>query len=130
LIVADASALIDLLLESEVRTRLEQRLLSGEESLHTPHVVDLEVAHTLRRLVLTCVLSSERAEVALADMADLQLNRYPHVELVPRVWELRDTLTAYDAAYVALAEALEATLVTRDARLARSSGHQARVELL
>jgi predicted nucleic acid-binding protein len=130
LIVADASALIDLLLESEVRTRLEQRLLSGEESLHTPHVVDLEVAHTLRRLVLTGVLSSERAEVALADMADLQLNRYPHVELVPRVWELRDTLTAYDAAYVALAEALEATLVTRDARLARSSGHQARVELL
>ena len=130
MIVADASALIDLLLESEVRTRLEQRLLSGEESLHTPHVVDLEVAHTLRRLVLTGVLSSERAEVALADMADLQLNRYPHVELVPRVWELRDTLTAYDAAYVALAEALEATLVTRDARLARSSGHQARVELL
>jgi predicted nucleic acid-binding protein len=130
LIVADASALIDLLLESEVRTKLEQRLLSGEESLHTPHVVDLEVAHTLRRLVLTGVLSSERAEVALADMADLQLNRYPHVELVPRVWELRDTLTAYDAAYVALAEALEATLVTRDARLARSSGHQARVELL
>ena len=130
MIVADASALIDLLLESEVRTRLEQRLLSGEESLHTPHVVDLEVAHTLRRLVLTGVLSSERAEVALADMADLQLNRYPHVELVPRVWELRDTLTAYDAAYVALAEALEATLVTRDARLARSSGHQARIELL
>jgi len=130
LIVADASALIDLLLESEVRTRLEQRLLSREESLHTPHVVDLEVANTLRRLVLTGVLSSERAEVALADMADLQLNRYPHVELVPRVWELRDTLTAYDAAYVALAEALEATLVTRDARLARSSGHQARIELL
>ena len=130
MIVADASALIDLLLESEVRTKLEQRLLSGEESLHTPHVVDLEVAHTLRRLVLTGVLSSERAEVALADMADLQLNRYPHVELVPRVWELRDTLTAYDAAYVALAEALEATLVTRDARLARSSGHQARIELL
>ena len=130
MIVADASALIDLLLESEVRTRLEQRLLSGEESLHTPHVVDLEVAHTLRRLVLTGVLSSERAEVALADMANLQLNRYPHVELVPRVWELRDTLTAYDAAYVALAEALEATLVTRDARLARSSGHQARIELL
>ena len=130
MIVADASALIDLLLESEVRTRLEQRLLSGEESLHTPHVVDLEVAHTLRRLVLTGVLSSERAEVALADMADLQLNRYPHVELVPRVWELRDTLTAYDAAYVALAEALEATLVTRDARLARSSGHRAKIELL
>ena len=130
MIVADASALIDLLLESEVRTKLEQRLLSGEESLHTPHVVDLEVAHTLRRLVLTGVLSSERAEVALADMADLQLNRYPHVELVPRVWELRDTLTAYDAAYVALAEALEATLVTRDARLARSSGHQARIELI
>ena len=130
MIVADASALIDLLLESEVRTRLEQRLLSREESLHTPHVVDLEVANTLRRLVLTGVLSSERAEVALADMADLQLNRYPHVELVPRVWELRDTLTAYDAAYVALAEALEATLVTRDARLARSSGHQARIELL
>ena len=63
-------------------------------------------------------------------MANLQLNRYPHVELVPRVWELRDTLTAYDAAYVALAEALEATLVTRDARLARSSGHRARIELL
>ncbi len=130
MIVADASALIDLLLESEVRTRLEERLLSGEESLHTPHVVDLEVAHTLRRLVLTGVLSSERAEVALADMANLRLNRYPHVELVPRVWELRDNLTAYDAAYVALAEALDATLVTRDARLARSAGHRARIELI
>ncbi len=130
MIVVDASALIDLLLESEARNRLEQRLLSGEESLHAPHVVDLEVAHTLRRLVLTRVLHSERAEVALADMANLRLDRYPHMELVPRVWELRNTVTAYDGAYVALAEALEATLVTRDARLARSSGHRARIELL
>jgi predicted nucleic acid-binding protein len=130
LIVVDASALIDLLLESEARNRLEQRLLSGEESLHAPHMVDLEVTHTLRRLVLTRVLPSVRAEVALTDMANLRIDRYPHVELVPRIWELRDTLTAYDGAYVALAEALEAPLVTRDARLARSSGHRARIEMI
>ena len=130
MIVVDASALVDLLIESDVRNGLEQRLLLGEEGLHAPHVVDLEVTHALRRLTLTGVLSPDRAEEALVDMYDLRLDRYPHTELVPRIWELRDSLTAYDAAYVALAEALEAPLVTRDARLARTRGHRARIELV
>ena len=73
---------------------------------------------------------SSRAAKALADLADLSLYRYPHIRLLSRVWDLRHNLTAYDASYVALAEALDATLLTRDARLARSVGHEARIELV
>ena len=130
MIVVDASVLVDLLRRSEDRVAIENRLLRGDENLHAPHLVDLEITHALRRFVLIGDMPPARAEEALEDLADIRIDRYPHSVLLPRIWELRDSLTAYDAAYVALAEALEAPLVTRDARLARTRGHRARIELV
>lgn len=130
MIVVDASVLVDLLRRFEDRGAIENRLLRGDENLHAPHLVDLEITHALRRFVLIGDMPPARAEEALEDLADIRIDRYPHSVLLPRIWELRDSLTAYDAAYVALAEALEAPLVTRDARLARTRGHRARIELV
>ena len=130
MIVVDASVLVDLLRGSDDRDAIEHRLLAGSESLHAPHLVDLEILQALRRFVLFGEMSRDRAEEVLVDLYDLRLDRYPHTELVSRIWELRDSLTAYDAAYVALAEALDAPLVTRDTRLARTCGHRARIELI
>lgn len=126
----DASVLVDLLCRSRDGDAIEHKLLAGGDSLHAPHLVDLEIVHALRRFVRIGNMSPDRAEEALVDLYDLRLDRYPHTELVSRIWELRDSLTAYDAAYVALAEALDATLVTRDARLARTRGHRAAIELI
>jgi predicted nucleic acid-binding protein len=83
----------------------------------------------MRRFTLAGELTPERAEQALLDLADLPLTRYAHTDLISRLWSLRDSLTAYDAAYVALAEALDAPLVTSDGKLARAHGHAARIEL-
>ncbi len=95
-----------------------------------PHLIDLEVAQVLRRYLQSRELTSERGLQVLRDLVDFPLTRYPHDLFLPRIWELRHNLTAYDAAYVALAEALDAPLVTRDRSLASSAGHQARVELM
>lgn len=100
------------------------------ESLHAPHLIDLEVLQVLRRYVLHGDLAPGRAQEALDDLAALPLERYSHQPFGARVWELRHNLTAYDGAYVALAEALDAPLVTADGPLARSTGHRARVEVL
>jgi predicted nucleic acid-binding protein len=101
-----------------------------DESLHAPHLLSIEVAHALRRLASTKAISAAEAAAALQDLADLDISRHDHEVLLPRVWELRHELSAYDAAYVALTEALGATLLTADKRLARSRGHRALVELL
>jgi predicted nucleic acid-binding protein len=129
LIVVDASAILELLLRTEVGLRLEKRLLSARESLHAPHLLDVEVAQVLRRLAAGNTLSPERGHEALVDLADLPLSRYPHDLLLPRIWELRHNVSAYDAAYLGLAEALEAPLVTCDAKLASAPGHSAKVEV-
>ena len=105
-------------------------MLGGDDTLHAPHLLDLEVAQVVRRYVAAGDIGPRRGKEALTDLADLPLERYAHAPFVDRIWELRDNLTAYDAAYVALAEALEATLITRDARLAGAPGHGARVEVL
>ena len=97
--------------------------------LCAPHLIDIEVAHVMRRAWLQGLLDEVRAEQALGDLADWPLIRYPHDLFLPRIWSLRHHVTAYEAVYVALAEALEATLITGDARLASSSGHEAMVEL-
>lgn len=129
MIVVDASAVLEVLLNTRVGARLADRLLAPGETLHAPHLIDVEVAQVLRRYWRTRELDDARGQEALEDLADLPLTRYPHGLLLPRIWELRDNVTAYDAAYVALAEALDAPLVTLDAALKSSRAHRARIEL-
>ncbi|HUD98986.1 MAG TPA: type II toxin-antitoxin system VapC family toxin [Bryobacteraceae bacterium] len=130
MIVIDASALLEVLLTTGVGARVHARLSSGEETLHAPHLLDLEIIHVLRRYCLIGQLQPNRAAEALVDLRDLRLVRHPHEPYVPRIWQLRHSLTAYDAAYVALAEALQAPLITRDSRLASAHGHRAKIELI
>lgn len=130
MIVLDASAAVEIILQTDVGVALTGRLLTPESSLHAPHLLDVEVAQVLRRFTLRGEVSPERARQALEDLVDLPIERYPHEMLLPRIWALRRNLTAYDAAYVALTEILDATLLTLDGRISRASGHSARVEVL
>ncbi len=130
MIVLDASAAIEWLLQTPGARRVEERIFSQSESLHAPHLFDVEVAQVLRRLIRENVVSTSRADQAITDLLDLRINRYPHFLLLPRIWQLRPNLSAYDAAYVALAEEIGAILLTRDRRLASASGHTAQVEVV
>jgi predicted nucleic acid-binding protein len=130
MIVLDASAALELLLRAAGHRQLVTRTLTSAELLVAPHLLDLEVAHVLRRFVAGGELTAARAEQALADYDDLRIARYPHRPLLPRIWQLRENYTAYDAAYLALAEALGAPLVTCDRRLATAPGHRATVECI
>ena len=129
MIVLDSSAAVDWLLQTSAGQSVEKRLYSRSETLHAPQLLDLEVTQVLRRLALQGVISANRANAALSDLLDLRITRYPHLVLLPRIWQLRHNFSAYDAAYIVLAEKLGAALVTRDARLASASGHTAPVEL-
>ncbi|MGH7023741.1 MAG: type II toxin-antitoxin system VapC family toxin [Caulobacteraceae bacterium] len=128
--MVDASALLEGLLRTAAAPRVDRRLLDAGESLHAPHLIDVEVAQVLRRYVAAGEIDEARGRAALADLVDFPLRRYPHGFLLTRVWELRANVTAYDAVYVALAEALDAPLLTRDRRLAGAAGHHARIELV
>jgi predicted nucleic acid-binding protein len=130
LIVLDASVVLEVLLRMPRGVALENRLFKSEETLHAPHLLDVEVAQVLRRYTLAGEVAAERCRAALGDLAGLPLSRYAHDFLLPRVWELRGNLSAYDAVYIALAEALDAPLLTRDQRLANAPAHRARVELV
>jgi len=129
MIVLDASAAVDWLLQTSAGQTIEKRIYSRNETLHAPHLFDLEVTQVLRRLALQGVVSAHRADEVVRDLLDLRITRYPHLVLLTRIWQLRHNFSAYDAAYIVLAEKLEAALVTRDARLASASGHAASVEL-
>jgi predicted nucleic acid-binding protein len=126
-IVVDASALLEFLLQTELGARVEARLFRDD---HAPHLVDVEVVQGLRRLVRTGELSSARADEAIADLTDVDLHRHAHLDLLGRAWKLRDNITAYDAMYVTLAEAIEAPIVTCDSPLAKAPGHGARIEVI
>lgn len=102
--------------------------LAGDGDLHAPHLLDTELLHALRRLVAHGALSPDRAADLRTDFAELAVSRYPHEPLNDRVWDLRANLTAYDATFVALAEALGVPLVTCDARLTGAPGHEATIE--
>ncbi len=130
MIVVDASALLEALLRTPAAKVVERWLFDPRQTLHAPHLLDVEIAQVIQRYAANGEIDSERGRTALADLADFPLHRYPHDLLLPRVWDLRNNLTAYDAVYVALAEALDAPLLTRDRRLAAAAGHHVRVELV
>jgi predicted nucleic acid-binding protein len=129
-IVVDASALLEALLRTPASAAVEKRLFEPSQTLHVPHLLDVEIAQVIRRYAASREIDAERGRAALADLADFPLQRYPHDFLLPRVWDLRNNLTAYDAMYIALAELLDAPLLTRDKRLATAPGHHARIELV
>lgn len=130
MIVLDASALVELLLGTSLGRTIAERIADPATSLHAPHLADVEVAQALRRCVREGDLDAPSAASALEDLRALDVQRHSHEPLLDRVWALRDNLTAYDAVYVALAEALHTTLLTCDGRLARAPGMARRVELV
>ena len=130
MIVVDASALLEILLRTPAAERAERRLFAAQETLHAPHLLDVEAAQVIRRYAALGELDIERGRIALGILADFPLRRYGHSVFLPRIWDLRNNVTAYDAVYVALAEALEAPLVTCDRRLAATRGHRARIEVV
>lgn len=129
MIVLDTSAAVDWLLQTPDGKRIEQRIYAHQDTLHSVHLIDVEFLQVLRRLVREQTVSLKRAEEAIEDMAALRITRHAAVMLVPRIWRLRQNLSAYDAAYVALAETLQAPLITRDQRIASAPGHTAVVEV-
>lgn len=130
MIVVDASAMMEFLLQTPLGSRVEARLFRDRDEFHAPHLLDVEVVQGLRRLVRTGDLLVDRAEEALADLTDFDLRRHTHSYLIGRAWELRDNLTVHDAMYVALAEALDAALITCDGPLGATPGHAVRIEVI
>jgi predicted nucleic acid-binding protein len=128
MIVVDCSALLEVLLRAPAGKLVQAQWT--EHTLHVPHLLDLEIAQVVRRLVAATAITAERGRAALNDLADLPMTHYPHRALLPRIWELRGNLTAYEAAYVALAESLGAPLLTRDQRLAAAPGNRADIILI
>jgi len=129
-IVVDASALLEVLLRTPLGAAVETRLLGTLQALHAPHLLDVEIAQVIRRFALSGEIDVERGQAALDDFMAFPIQRHPHDFLLPRVWALRNNFSAYDAMYVALAEVLDAPLLTHDRRLAVSARRHARVELV
>jgi predicted nucleic acid-binding protein len=129
MIVVDASVIVELLLQTPVGRQLADRLFDGSESLVAPHLIDIEVTQVLRRFARAGAMRPSRADEAIGVFLDMPITRYEHTELLPRIWQLRHNLTAYDAAYVALADALRAPLLTRDAGVAACKG-RVKIELV
>jgi predicted nucleic acid-binding protein len=129
MIVLDASAAVDWLLRTAAGQQIEQRIYARQDTLHTVSLLDVEFAQVLRRLVRQGTLTAKRAEEAIEDLTALRITRYAPVLLLQRIWRLRQNLSAYDAAYVALAEKLQSPLITRDQRIAAAPGHTAAAEV-
>ena len=130
MIVVDASAVVAYLENVPLGSgEIARQRFTGDE-LHVPHLLDVGVPHALRSLLLRGVLSPKRAGDAIENLPELPVIRYPHYPLAPRVWALRHNLTAYDATYVALAEELQAPLITLDRGMRDAPGHGALVEVL
>lgn len=129
MIVVDASVVLEILLATTVGRRFESELYARSGAWNVPHLLDTEVLQVLRRLVRARQLDAERALLAVEDLGNLDLVRHGHTDLASRVWELRHSLTAYDATYLALAEALGATLVSGDRGFERVPDRRVAVEV-
>ena len=129
MIVLDASAVVDWLLQTPAGKRIEQHIYARKDTLHTVYLLDVEFSQALRRLVREGTLARKRAEEAMEDLIAVRVTRYAPVLLLNRIWQLRQNLSAYDAAYVALAEELKAPLITRDQRIGAAPGHAATIEV-
>jgi predicted nucleic acid-binding protein len=127
MIVLDASVVVELLTNGAMADPLRRDLAGGSDTFIVPHLLDVEVASALRKLVAGQRIDSHRSEELLAGLALLPAERYSHIPLLGRIWELRHNFTAYDAAYIALAEATNSVLYTSDEKLCK--GHRARVAL-
>lgn len=129
MIVLDASAAVELLLNTEAGKRIAVRV-AATDGVHSPHLVDVEIVQVLRRLAMQSEIPYERATIALAHWSELQVERYPHFPFLDRIWALKGNFSAYDAIYVALAEVLQAPLITGDRRLARAPGTSVQIECI
>lgn len=130
MIVLDASALVELLLDTPAGRRVSILLEDPRLAIHAPHLIDVETISVLRRFARDRVIDDDQAEAAIEDLQALDLQRHSHEGLLERCWSLRNNMTTYDAIYVALAEALGASLVTCDAKLARAPGTKIRIEVV
>ena len=130
MIILDASAVVDLLVEPAMLTSVLRARVREASIVYAPHLMDAEVTNALRRKVLQGRLDELTARRAIRRLAAMRLKLWPHRQLLGRALALRHQLSAHDAIYVAMAEVTGATLVTRDARLARASGHRARIEVV
>ncbi|HEX5658785.1 MAG TPA: type II toxin-antitoxin system VapC family toxin [Polyangiales bacterium] len=130
MIVIDASAVVELLLQGPRADRLAARIRAGGSALHAPELVVLEVVQVFRKARAAGRLTKARAQLAFDALLELRMQRYTHAPLLERVWSLRDNLSAYDATYVALAESLDVPLLTLDAGMAKAARHRAKVEVL
>jgi predicted nucleic acid-binding protein len=130
MMVVDASAVAEVVLGFSGSAALSSRLFEPGQTLHAPHLLDVEVAHVIRRYAFIGDIDDDRGRRAIDNLVDFPIRRYPHDALLPRVWDLRGHISASDAVYVALAEALEAPLLTRDGRLAEAVQRFTRVQLV
>lgn len=130
IVVVDASVVLELLLRTKNAEHAERALFRPRQSLHAPHLLDIEVAQVLRRYFLNGELTSSRGHQALLDLRDIPIQRYPHQLFLDRIWALKNNVTAYDAAYLALSESLRATLLTCDKRLKTAAGHRVNVQTI
>jgi predicted nucleic acid-binding protein len=127
MIVLDASVVVELLINGALADSVRRDLAVSGESFIVPHLLDVEVASALRKLVAGQRIDSHRSKELLAGLAALPAERYSHIPLLGRIWELRHNFTAHDAAYIALAEATDSVLYTSDEKLCK--GHRAQVSL-
>lgn len=130
MLVLDASAALEIFLKTSLGVRGAERVFAAEEKIHAPHLLDVEFVQVLRKLKHAGKLEAAICKTVLEDFHRLPVTRYAHTDFLFRIWELRDSVSAYDAVYIALAESLDAPLFTCDAKLSRSHGHYAKIVLL
>jgi len=130
MIIIDASLAFEIAISTKDGDELSEKIIASRASLAAPEIIDLEVLQTLRRFLRQGQIDETRAENAIRNFDDLAIEKFSHTPLQMRIWSLRDNLTAYDAAYFALAELLDAPLWTRDEKFHSVPGHAARIEVL